>query len=162
MNENIVITEEDYIKAELNGIRRDVLERRVNVHKWSVQEAIEIPPPKNEPFKHIWEKWKTIAKRNNVTRVLFYSRVRVQGWSAERAATTKRIYKKPKYQFTKEELKTMKSIGIDKTLATMRIDKLNWTREKAVNTPRVTPEERVKAQQKRAWKKHIESQKSKN
>lgn len=77
------ITDEDYRRAEQNGIRKETLASRILTLGWDKETAITKPPRKIKDYGG----YTKIAKENGISNQAFLDRLK-RGWSKEKAATT--------------------------------------------------------------------------
>lgn len=145
------ITPDDYIAAEANGIRKDLLEQRVRLHNWDIDRAVNTPMKKRgNGFQKVWDEWKDVALAHGVSRALMYSRVRQSGWEPKRAATEVVGTSTGGYgygKFTAEDMALAKKHGTDRNslrIVRQRMSKLGWDKHTAITTPPLSEEERVK------------------
>ena len=78
-----VIYDEDYKKAEANGVRKNTLQNRIYNLGWTKEKAINTPPIKPRFCKKIIE----IANSNGVCKSTLMFRVKKLNMSAYKAAT---------------------------------------------------------------------------
>lgn len=139
------ITPEEYEQAELNGVDRDNLSRRVRLLGWNKSRAI------NTPLGRITDrrKWVKIAAQNGIRYNTFMNRVNNWKWTNERAATqplqdrrqaaaanTEKIRK-----FPTKYLRMAEQHGIPYHTFRMRVIKSGWTLEEAATKPIYTRSE---------------------
>lgn len=86
------ITEEDYKKAEKNGVSRTLLYQRT-WHGWSKRRAINTPPIPKLLNKEHFKK----AEEIGVSRLTLQNRVYKLGWDIEKACSTPVIQKDTTY-----------------------------------------------------------------
>ena len=133
------ITDDDYLKAEMNGIKKDTVRRRVVHYGWDVDRAI---TEKAKPQKNTgWSEWKD---KSVVCYSTYLCRIN-NGMTPEQAATTEFIdhierYEK-EYGFTKEHFKRAAKIGVDYRTVVQRYLKLKWDVERCVSTPKMSRSE---------------------
>lgn len=77
------ITDEDYLKAEQNGIKRPTVRSRVMEFGWDVEKAITTPPKK---FIKIPPQILREIKKNNISIATYRGRIKL-GWSIKRASS---------------------------------------------------------------------------
>lgn len=81
------LTEEDYERAEKNGITSRLLEQRVWNYGWDVKDAVEMPKKVRVCRSALWDKWKDVALENGISREIFVKRVTEYKWEEDIAAT---------------------------------------------------------------------------
>lgn len=125
------LTDEDYKKAEENGINRNNAYARFYVYGWSVEDTI------SKPVKDLkdtaWHKHKELAEKNGIKQNTFYGRIH-KGMTPYEAATT------PKKKFggfagkrviTDEMIAIAASNGISEATLRHRYYSYNWDLERA-------------------------------
>lgn len=139
------ITPEEYEIAEANGIDREIVNIRVRLWAWRVEDAISIPKRPQQDRK----KWAKIAKENGIGYRTFMNRIHGLGWDEERAATTpildryeviREIADKKGRKVPREYLELAKKNGIPDRLVFTRVRR-GWDFEKAATTPPLSRQE---------------------
>ncbi|MEK5058615.1 hypothetical protein BK126_03120 [Paenibacillus sp. FSL H7-0326] len=80
----IYITPQQYDTAEANGINKKLVDNRVKIKGWSIEDAITRPVRDNTALNE----WVLKALSNGITRQCYYNRVHKYKWSKEKASTT--------------------------------------------------------------------------
>ena len=80
---HIYITDEDYKRAEDNGVCRHTLYGRVKKSGWDKEKAIT-----TKPFESELTPWIEKAKENGINSATFRTRVQKLKWDVEKASTT--------------------------------------------------------------------------
>lgn len=136
------ITDDDYLKAEANGVSQRALEQRVRNLGWDVDRAVKTPIKNNFRPNGRWKRWKDIAVVGYAT---FASRIN-NGWSEEAAATTPTLSRKEcsargktvqmqKACIPLDKIQIAEKNGIRRATAYMRVNVYGWTIEEAITTP---------------------------
>lgn len=139
------LTEEDFLRAEANGIERRYAYNRYYHQHWDIERALTQPvikKPKNTEIA----KWRKVAESNGIVRGTFYERVR-RGMSYEEAATKpvmpleerlklarEKSPNNKKRVITPEQLAIAKQNGICYETAKARV-KRNMPVEEAITRP---------------------------
>ncbi|MEJ9219531.1 hypothetical protein P4H46_15305 [Paenibacillus glucanolyticus] len=82
MGHYFYITPEEYTIAQKNGIRPDMLDRRVREQGWPKERAMTTPPRKLTDRSRWWK----VAEKNGLNYNTFMNRIKL-GWPEEKAAT---------------------------------------------------------------------------
>lgn len=132
------ITQEDYKRAEANGISNELLYNRVYRMSWDVERAIcQKKQVMSARIEYTAEE-KELMKKNNIPVYLVYSRLR-DGWDRKKAVSTPKIIKKgrkvkrARSKFTDEIIELVKSNGINISTFYWRV-RNGWSEEEAATT----------------------------
>ncbi|HLR67041.1 MAG TPA: hypothetical protein VK105_07870 [Virgibacillus sp.] len=122
-----MITPEDILKAERNGIHRNTLYSRIKTLKWDKGRATTEPPVKSSKRMN----WLKIAEENGITQSTFNARIYKYNWSYEKAAT---LPSPKRYDMVKWK-EVAKQNGISEGTFKKRIYSFGWSYEKAATKP---------------------------
>jgi hypothetical protein len=130
-----VLTEQDYLIAEKNGIGRGLAYQRYYIRNYDKQKAITKPPERAKEC-HIYGDIRRAADKNGIKKTTFYNRIHRDHMTPEQAATTPLKYnkkpKEPESILTPAEQKIAKKNGISEDTARYRILGLGMDRHKAI------------------------------
>ncbi|PEA85870.1 hypothetical protein [Bacillus thuringiensis] len=142
------ITQDEYKRAERNGICRSTLEYRIRDAMWKREIAITKPPQKTAE----WHKVKEIALQNNISRNTFEDR-RKRGWSLVDSMTKPPMSREEALKranqcnnnnrvLTDEQIQQARMNGLKRSTVYYRFKKLKWDMEDAIVAPILSAEER--------------------
>lgn len=123
------LSEEDYQKADRNGLKRKTVFHRVYNANWDVERAVTQPV-----VQRYTKEQKRLMKENNVSKNVMYHRLR-KGMTLEDAISRPFVeHKHESAIFTHSELDQLKANGIRLSTAINRVRR-GWEKERAINKP---------------------------